>query len=485
MNDAAFLEAIAAAADDDAPRLIYADWLEERGDPRSRFIRLQCALEHLSPTDPHRFELEDEADDLLTRHGEEWVKPLAGLAHAWRFRRGLVEHVEAPGDVFLQRAGQWFSVFPIRSACLWLPPRLMAVLADCPQLARVEALAFRGNLLRDRELRVLLASIYSGRLAALDLAGQGIEAGGIRALVESPVMPRLHSLDLRMNAAVGDQAARALANASKAGKLRELNLSCTNLTDAGVAQLFGSHALGNLRELDVSARVPGNLRPHFYWIARSPVLPNLASLAIGKRGVGADELRRLREGGKNLRRLDVSGCGLDAAAIEAIAAPQAGRLTGLDVSRNSAGLKGMELLAGSAELASLCELRAAFSSIKDAGAKALAASPHLTRLTVLDLSGNQIGGPGLKALADSPNVSGLRELDLSYNYVGNPGIEALANSSRLSGLRVLKLNANRLTAESAAALTSSPHLSRKLKLEFDSNEPYEASALPLLLDRRA
>lgn len=41
----AFLDSIIAAPDDDAPRLIYADWLEERGDSeRAEFIRVQCEL---------------------------------------------------------------------------------------------------------------------------------------------------------------------------------------------------------------------------------------------------------------------------------------------------------------------------------------------------------------------------------------------------------------------------------------------------------
>ena len=39
--DDAFLQAIRDAPDDDAPRLIYADWLDERGDPRGEFIRVQ------------------------------------------------------------------------------------------------------------------------------------------------------------------------------------------------------------------------------------------------------------------------------------------------------------------------------------------------------------------------------------------------------------------------------------------------------------
>lgn len=39
-----FLVAIRASPDDDAPRLVYADWLEERGDVRGEFIAIQCAL---------------------------------------------------------------------------------------------------------------------------------------------------------------------------------------------------------------------------------------------------------------------------------------------------------------------------------------------------------------------------------------------------------------------------------------------------------
>lgn len=40
-----FMAAILANPDDDAPRLIYADWLEEQGDSdRSEFIKVQCEL---------------------------------------------------------------------------------------------------------------------------------------------------------------------------------------------------------------------------------------------------------------------------------------------------------------------------------------------------------------------------------------------------------------------------------------------------------
>jgi uncharacterized protein (TIGR02996 family) len=40
-HDDAFLQAILDAPDDDTPRLVYADWLEEYGQPdRAAFIRV-------------------------------------------------------------------------------------------------------------------------------------------------------------------------------------------------------------------------------------------------------------------------------------------------------------------------------------------------------------------------------------------------------------------------------------------------------------
>src|SRR5262249_30478553 len=51
-DEAALLGAIGEAPEDDAPRLVYADWLEERGDPdRAAFIRTQCRLAGVSPAE--------------------------------------------------------------------------------------------------------------------------------------------------------------------------------------------------------------------------------------------------------------------------------------------------------------------------------------------------------------------------------------------------------------------------------------------------
>src|SRR5262245_19136870 len=61
------LAAIAADPDDDTPRLVLADYLDERDDPLGEFIRLQMALE------PLRTRRDDPAEE-LERH-----KCLAGI----------------------------------------------------------------------------------------------------------------------------------------------------------------------------------------------------------------------------------------------------------------------------------------------------------------------------------------------------------------------------------------------------------------------
>ena len=43
-DEAAFVDALRAAPGDALARLVYADWLDERGDPRAEFLRLSCRV---------------------------------------------------------------------------------------------------------------------------------------------------------------------------------------------------------------------------------------------------------------------------------------------------------------------------------------------------------------------------------------------------------------------------------------------------------
>ena len=75
-EEAAFLTAVCERPDDDAPRLIFADWLEERGDPRGEFIRVQCILSRMAEGDKRRPALRGRERELLELHREEWETPL-------------------------------------------------------------------------------------------------------------------------------------------------------------------------------------------------------------------------------------------------------------------------------------------------------------------------------------------------------------------------------------------------------------------------
>src|SRR3954452_5753909 len=88
--DDVFMQEIRESPADDLPRLIYADWLEDDGQPeRAEFIRLQIHLaradEDASP--PRLWSRERE---LLRQHGDAWRSPLSSWVRGWlTFRRGF------------------------------------------------------------------------------------------------------------------------------------------------------------------------------------------------------------------------------------------------------------------------------------------------------------------------------------------------------------------------------------------------------------
>src|SRR4051794_770757 len=92
---AALLRAIREHPDDDAPRLVLADWYEEHGDPaRAEFIRAQVRLARLPARDPARAPLEARAAALLKRHGGRWRQGLPRWAvtnaRYARYERGFL-----------------------------------------------------------------------------------------------------------------------------------------------------------------------------------------------------------------------------------------------------------------------------------------------------------------------------------------------------------------------------------------------------------
>src|SRR5205807_8669086 len=77
-----FLQAISEEPRDEGSRLVFADWLEERGDPLGEFLRNQCRLAKLARGEA-RGELERRQRALWAEHGTAWSMSLpSGL---WSF----------------------------------------------------------------------------------------------------------------------------------------------------------------------------------------------------------------------------------------------------------------------------------------------------------------------------------------------------------------------------------------------------------------
>ena len=125
-DEAAFLAAVRAAPDDDLPRLVYADWLDEHGEAdRAEFIRVQCELAGLACEVPGYcsdgfgkcgscYRLDDlrrHAGVLYGEHGDAW-HPADGME--WTWRRGFVEVVRCTADRWVRHADAVLARHPVR-----------------------------------------------------------------------------------------------------------------------------------------------------------------------------------------------------------------------------------------------------------------------------------------------------------------------------------------------------------------------------------
>jgi uncharacterized protein (TIGR02996 family) len=149
-EEPAFLQAIIADPEDDTPRLIYADWLDEHGQPeRAEFIRLQCQLARPDQDYPRRRALEKREDHLLEYHRRTWLGELDEFCMPRSFRRGFPEVVVLEHDTltreFLARAPELFPLAPLveLELCYGIhpaDPTVFRALAGVPQLSHFRTL---------------------------------------------------------------------------------------------------------------------------------------------------------------------------------------------------------------------------------------------------------------------------------------------------------------------------------------------------------
>jgi carbon storage regulator CsrA len=203
-----FRQAILEDPDDDGLRLIFADWLEERGDPLGEFIRAQCEVARLPVGDPRHSRLRERARSLWAAHGESWKAALPAVLRSAvfeLFERGFLESAVLSVDEFLGHAEAIFAAAPVRNLRLWhswshIPlGTQVASLAASPYLSRLSILDLTKLGLGDEGAMRLAASPYTASLRVLGLRGNRIGDAGAQALAASPHLANLTTLDLTEN----------------------------------------------------------------------------------------------------------------------------------------------------------------------------------------------------------------------------------------------------------------------------------------------
>lgn len=84
--EAALLRAVQESPGDPAPRLVYADWLEEQGDVRAEVIRIHCELTQSTRRDLRFFSLLEREEQLRRRVDPAWLLVM-GYATSVHIRR--------------------------------------------------------------------------------------------------------------------------------------------------------------------------------------------------------------------------------------------------------------------------------------------------------------------------------------------------------------------------------------------------------------
>jgi uncharacterized protein (TIGR02996 family) len=390
----AFLAEILEHPDDDGPRLICADWLDEQGDhDRATFIRLQIQAAPLDWWDADRAALEEKAKALQMRHARAWLAGIPGWARPTAtFERGFISKVACPVGVFLKGAAELYRQAPINTvALLEVCAEQGSQIAAAPIFARVSTLDLTLASKWPINPRIgigprieLLNSPHLARLRGFTLRSYGIGAEMALALAQSPILTRLTRLSLP-RAGIGPDGARGLAGSPILRTLTALDLGHNSIGDKGARELFALPHLGRIRELE------------------------LAGNQLGPAGVQA-----------------------------LAASPALTELRWLDLTWNNYGPEGVQALAASPYLGQLTWLQLS-GHIGTAGAVALAQSPHLTNLRELLLSGSTLGPDAAQALAASPTLARLTRLALDYHPIGDAGARALAESPHLRSLKRLSV----------------------------------------------
>lgn len=344
----ALLAAILANPDDDTPRLVYADWLDEFGDEndraRARFIREWCEAARRDPYDsPSRRKSVWMNDD----RARAWAGWPDGLIVASRFARGFVEEVTMYSKRFVADGGRLFDTQPVRAVKFVdmtgtrgvAPPE---ELFASPHLARLHTVEFAGLTVNDQFAAHLVRSAHLAGIRCLRLRNCTLTPKGLRAVLEAESLPNLAELEVGDSSGIDSDHLAALAASKALARLRVLEFrDCIVGADGARALARSRHAVGleslRIAHNTVVSGAPPLRGPGAVALAESPHLRGLKVLELGRQ-----ELRK--KGGEafakafawtGLRRLSLRGNELPVSVLPAFAAnPAFGALAEFELTSN-------------------------------------------------------------------------------------------------------------------------------------------------------
>ncbi len=398
MSEDELLAQVYASPDDDGPRLVYADWLTAKGDPRGEFILLQCRLA-ATPDDEARRKLKVAENKLLKQHGMAWTASLPSRVIKYVFRRGFVDEIEV-GYRALEDADALFDAAPL---------------------------------------------LRSLRLDSTDALSMMVDPRpSLKGLLASRRLEGLTSLDVRV-IGLGDAGIQDVAAADHLKHLRSLRMSGLNSYLVGVPigfdaleALATSDSLRNLTKLDLSDNHLSNIMPLVQ--AKWP----LEWLELGNDHLPAESVRQIARGARvsparsgeplgKLRHLGLATAVVDDTTLEGlVSSTTLTSLESLDLERCHIGGGGVTKLFKALTLPKLKTLRLERNGLGEAGALALASSPNVARLTSLEMGHNRIGKKGAKALASSPHLAKLERLLLNEPRWKDETIDLFRQSTTLA-----------------------------------------------------
>ena len=414
-DEAALLRAIRTNPDEDTPRLVYADWLQEHDAPeRAEFIRVQCALAQLEPWTERAVDLSIRERQLLHEHRDSWIAELPLFARLRsdrflrsRFHRGFPYSLACTATQYLKNASEVARESVIQE---WTLDNFVAGAA--------ERLAKSKHLARVRELTISHAP-----------------ADALLTVLSSPHATGLRHLCLESPLAADSAALRRLGDLFALPSVRVLeSLRCNYAgspagAEAAVFDGLVNNSFAALKRLDTH-------------------LPDLTG-AAQKTAVAAGFWRGLEE----LTLVPTDG---NITTLEALSVPalRAFHCQVMNVRSSGVRLFAAPFLREVINLSVRC--------LDDETADEFLASPIVEQLRILDLGSHMLSAKALRRIIDSGRLTGLVKLTVHTSSVRAAPVEEavriIAGTRGLSNLRLLDFGWTDVPTPSAVALASALHL---------------------------